>query len=296
MIESEQKAFDCIDSMYYPSSSESADPKFTAALNFYGKVLNAATAWMNGGGYDHLGGTGRPFDGDVFKDKAGLVAFGNALKLPSQYEDWFEPWDELIRKYKAGDMSAGTDFLLRVTALEMLRFATESNVAWPSMNIKGLNGSQEMILFMNRKMRAINFANLLTDEIARTMPPSYKNPSDFTHDFLEAMIKIPNSDYYAMFSQADRDASKVTMKELSIDGRGGPPSWVDGPVQYSVENGEWVYRVGGQTLFGKGYINGDLREVDFSSALEVNMKKERTDRQTESFGTDEAAKATVGVK
>jgi hypothetical protein len=285
---------DLIDSQYYPHGLDETNPQVKVALNFNKEMRGAEWAWLNGGGYNHLGGSGQPYDGALFKDSAGLAAFGAVLVLPSKYEDWFGPWDALIKKFKSGDTLAGKDFILRATALEIINMATEPHNAWPMLG--DLNQSESMILFMNRQMRAINFTNLLTDEIARTMPQSYKNPSDFRHDFLEAMIKIPDADYYAMFAQADRDAGKVTMKSLSIKGDGGAPNWLSGPLQYTSENGGWVYRVGGQVIFGNGYINGDLREVDESSALEVSMKKERADRESESYGNDQATKGSASVK
>lgn len=289
-------SWDYMAGTYYPTLPQADVKKYQGAIDYKNKMEDAEFAWLNGPGYNHLGAGGNPIDGSIFKDDAGLKSYSMAMAVPKQYDDWFEPWDTIIRQYKGGDVSAGATFLLRRLALDIFIMGIETKPAWPDYGSK-LTMEQGMILYINRQARAINFANLLADEIARTMPTRFKNPSDFRHDFLEAMVKIPDADYYAMFKQAADGAGKITVKGLSIKTGGDtPPNWTSGPLQYAIDGNEWVYRVGGQTIFGRGYINGELREADLSSALEVNMKKESTDRQSESFGTDQSDKASVGVK
>ncbi|RBB31872.1 hypothetical protein DPV79_40140 [Burkholderia reimsis] len=274
---------------YYVSWDEKDAPKYKGAVEFNDDLTHAKSAWENGAGF-HFGPGGTPFDGAIFKREIGVAEFSKSMTLPKQYEDWAKPLDDIASKYLKGDVHAGEDFLLRRLAIEIFLQGVSPSRGW--VKYDDANQDQSMMVYMNRKMRELNFANLFAAEVARAMPQSFRNPTDLRHDFLEAVVKIPNSAYYAMFKQASDTAAKATKVTVGQ----GDPSWTSGVYEYDGPPTGWVYRVGGQVVFGQSYINSQLYEVEVASALEVNAKKERTDRQTESFGTDQADKASVGVK
>lgn len=289
IVVSAQDAQDYIGNNYYVSWEAKDAGKYKAGTDFNGRLTDAKTAWENGAGL-HFGPGGTPFDETVFKDQAGVAAFSKAMKLPTQYEDWAKPMDELISRFVKGDTKAGENFLLRRLAIETFLEGVSPSRGWVTYN--DLNQDQSMRIYMNRVMRELNFANLFAAEVARVMPQNFQNPTDLKHDFLEAVIKIPDSAYYSMFKQAADEAGKAT----NIVVGQGDPSWTSGVFEYDGPPTGWVYRIGGQTVFGQGYINSQLYEVEVASALEVSNKKERTDRESQSFGTDQSDKSSVGVK
>lgn len=290
-----QGAQDYFGGNYYLTWTAKDAPKYKAAIDFNDALTSAKSAWENGPGL-HFGPGGKPFDGAILRDKKGVMEFAKAMTLPKQYEDWSKPLDDTVSKYLSGDAQAGEDFLLRRLAIDTFLQAVSPSRGWPTYNDihddPNAEVNQSMRIYMNRKMRELNFANLFAAEIARIMPQNFKNPADLRHDFIEAVVKIPNSAYYAMFKQASDTAAKATHIVVGM----GDPSWTSDVYEYDGPPTGWTYRVGGQVVFGQGYINSQLYEVEVASALEVSAKKERTDRQAESFGTDQADKATVGVK
>lgn len=274
---------------YYIEWANKDAARYQAGVDYQKKLDQQIYDWMNGQAI-HFGAGPHPFDGSIFQDKAGLLADSKSMKLPTQYEEWAKPMDDVIDRFVKGDTQAGADFLLRNEAIQMFIHGVSPSRGW--IKYDGLNDDQSTMLYINREERWINFSNLFADELAKTMPQSFKNPSDMRHDFLEAVYKIPDADYYAMFKQADAEAAKVS--DITVGQNN--PNWAGGIYQYDGQPGGWIYRVGGQTVFGQGYINGQLYEVEVASSLEVSNKKERTDRESQSFGTDQSDKSTVGVK
>ncbi|KVN06302.1 MULTISPECIES: hypothetical protein [unclassified Burkholderia] len=289
IIMAAQGAQDYFGDNYYISWNTKDAPKYKAAIDFNDGLTDAKSAWENGARF-HFGPGGTPFDGEIFKNKSGVMEFAKSMTLPKQYEDWAKPLDDIASKYLKGDAQAGEDFLLRRLVIETFLQGVSPSRGW--VKYDDATQEQSMMVYMNRKMRELNFANLFAAEVARTMPQSFQNPTDLRHDFLEAVVKIPNAAYYAMFKQA----SDIAAKAIKVTVGQGDPSWSSGIYEYDGPPTGWVYRVGGQVVFGQGYINSQLYEVEVASALELSAKKERADRQTESFGTDQSDKASVRVK
>lgn len=295
IISAAMKTTENINNNYFLVWENEDAEKYKAGNDFAIKVAEANYKWMNGNGDRLSGGGGVPFDEKVFSDVDGVREFGKTLKLPDQVDDWFSPLDEKIKKAIQGDAVAGTDFFLRLKCLNNFIGAIEPSNGW--IKYDGLNRDQSENLYINRKTRQLYFANLFASEIERILPKSYKNPADMRNDFIVALNKIPNESIYAMFKQADSEAAAALLLNVTIDSVSGKgTSWTAGPSQYEGQRTGWTLRTGGQTIFGQGYINGQLHEIEIASALEVSSKVERSNKNSGTIGADESSKANVGVK
>ncbi len=229
-------------------------------------------------------------------DDETIKQYVSTLQLPKEVEDWFTPFDSLIEKAAKGDKKAAIDFLVHTRAInDFLAGVTPSN-GWYNYGKLNMDDSQAPII--NVHTRWVRFANLFATEVVRQMPKNFKNPADIRHDFIVALLKIPSETIIQIYNQAGQDAFDgfAANKTIVDHASGRGTSWVTGPSSYAGTNEGWTIKTGGQTVFGQGYINGQLIEVEVSSSLEVAKKVEKGNRLTGTTGTDETAKGSVGTK
>ena len=207
--------------------------------------------------------------------------------LPEKYDLWFSGWDSLIQRAKAGDVKAGDDVLYHEVAVVIVNDAVKSSNGWP--------GDEEH--FIDVKMRDLHFANLFFDEISRRIPTRYQNPTEFKAAYVDALMALDTSLIHAMLDQAERErveARKNGTIQDSSSGKG--TAWVAGLNSYDGQAAGWTFRSGGHVIFGDGYINGNKKEFEVSSSLELAQTVDRASRSAQGMSADQSVKGGVTVK
>ncbi|MBC3864320.1 hypothetical protein H8K32_19650 [Undibacterium jejuense] len=269
---------------YFPKFSDDEVKKHKAGFDASGDIRDRLIEW----GY-----TKNPFDQTAFSDNTGMREITKLIKLPNKIDDWFLPLDEKAQKYvNDGNVQAGHDFLLRYWTLQLFNWSVQPSTGWP--DIEGLNRNDAQERWIIISMRRIRFANLFTSEISRIMPTVHKNPTEFRNDFVVALNKMSNETLYQIFAQAKSQANDDMKEPLTIDGvTGRGTSWVVGTKEYNGQMAGWTFKIGGQPVFGNGYIDGQLVESELASSLELSSKIDRAIKRSGTVGTDENAKGSV---
>jgi hypothetical protein len=283
---------------YFKDLSKDEVEKYKKGLAFNFDYNTQRLLWREGCGLDVRCEKAPQMDLSKLNavDDEVIKQYAATLQLPKEVEDWFIPFDALIEKAAKGDKKAAIDYLVHMRAInDFVEGVTPSN-GWYNYGKLSFEDSKPVII--NVHTRWVRFANLFATEVVRQMPKNFKNPADIRHDFIVALLKIPSETIIQIYNQAGQEAfdgfaANKTMID-SVSGRG--TSWTTGANSYAGMNDGWTIKTGGQTVFGQGYINGQLIEVEVSSSLEVAKKVEKGNRLTGTTGTDESAKGSVVAK
>ncbi|MFZ6727672.1 hypothetical protein ACO0K2_19485 [Undibacterium sp. MH2W] len=272
---------------YFTNFSPEEAKSIKASFDANEDIRNSLVIWQY---------TDKKFDQSIFADDAKIREMAKLLKLTPKINDWFFPLDEKAQKYlNNGDLQAGRDFLLRYWTLVLFDWSSQPSSGWPE--IKGLNDREARGRWIIICMSRLRFANLFVSEIAHMMPTIHKNPTEFRNDFVVALNKMPNETLYRIFEQAAEQASDdMNARPFTIDmvtGRG--TSWVAGTKEYNGQQSGWTLKSGGQTIFGNGYVDGQLIENEIGSSLELSSKIDRSIKRSGTTGTDENAKGSAKV-
>lgn len=281
---------------YFLTVPKERQDEIQKALDYNNDYNNQRGRWMNG--CDVYLRCDKPSVIDIAKLKNvdSVNEYRKSLTLPSQVDDWFEPMDALLEKGIKGDNKSLVDFLVHYQALNDFLDGVESSGGW--IRYSNLNDDQAENVYINIHTRLIMFSNLLVGEIVRKMPKTFNNPADIRHDFLVAFLSLPTESIIQIYTQAGQDAFDVFKdNKTTVDHASGKgTSWIVGSEFISGQQEGWTWKKGGQTFFGQGYINGELKEIELASGLEVSKKEEKGNRLSKSTDTGESVKGSATVK
>ncbi|MBC3864319.1 hypothetical protein H8K32_19645 [Undibacterium jejuense] len=189
-------------------------------------------------------------------DDAKLKEHIQHLKVSVGVPDVFAPFNAKMAKAIQGTDADRNDLMLRLVALQILREVSNPENNWSEY--QQINISNSQLQHYARLTRNIEFANLLSIEIAHKLNSTYKNQMDFMKDFVAAFVEIPKDRLTKIASEANKTVAAQLQEGLTVKiSSDDAESWSFGNSHYQVkEDGSSTLLKDKVPVYGGGYIGG----------------------------------------